>query len=462
MIIILVPIVVGATDNKTSDAGIVDPFLVIKTFDQFAERKLWPDFDPRQLPIAIYDGNRTLLLRHPSPTEEFQPLAGHDGVWVFEGRHQAMRWNSTAPIGEVRTATLVLTIEPGRAVELEASYLLHEVFHLFSKQRHPTWSPNEMLRYSYPIADQESYFLLIYEEELLARAVEADDDDVAASWAMAALTARRDRVRSLAPEHLEYDNALEMQEGTAVYMARLVVDKVRDTSRLREERPPESIRWRFYDTGAALAALLDRLDPDWKHELEARPEVTMAELLETALASRKVTPRVIEKSDLEALLTRAEIGIAELAARREQLRRDFSASGIRIVVVAGTEPLQIRPGQFNPLALEILDQGEVLHYGQLTLTTADGQIEYKNPYYRRGTVAGVLALTTPASDQHPLLHGLSRAAFTGFAGGPSVKQCQGEVLIEADGLTISFRGARVTTSENEIVVVLPDAKEAAS
>ena len=67
--------------------GVVDPFAVVATLDRFAETPLWPGFEPSEYPLAIYDGERTLLLRHPSPPEEFTPLEGHEGVRAVAGRH---------------------------------------------------------------------------------------------------------------------------------------------------------------------------------------------------------------------------------------------------------------------------------------------------------------------------------------------------------------------------------------
>jgi len=444
--------------HATEIPEIVDPFTVIEALDRFGQQQLWPGFDPRLHPIAIYDGEKTLLLRHPNPPEGFTPLVAQERTWAFEGRHQAMRWNSTASIGGEMTATLMLTNEPGRAVELEASYLLHEVFHLYSKPRHLSWRPDEMARYSYPMDSEENFYLLILEEEALARAVEADRPEVAANWAATALAAREQRIEQLDPEHLAYEIALEMQEGTAVYMARLAVNDVRDITRLREWRAPEEIRWRFYDTGAALAALLDRFDPRWKNRLEAAPDMTLSGLLGTALTERQIGIAGFTNDELNTLRQRAESGIAELAAKRRQLRDDFASRTIRVVVISGIESdlLQLRPGAFDPLALEVLDRGEVLHYGRMTLVTSAGQVVYKNPYYKRGAVAGVLALTTPIGDQHPLLDGFSSITITGFTEKPCVQQLEGEVLIEAEGLGVSFHGAELSVSEKEIIVRLPD------
>ena len=442
-----------AATGDDDGAGIVDPFAVITKLHGFAGLPLWPGFDPSKHPVAIYDGERTVLLRHPDPPEEFTPLEGHTGMWVYAGRHAAMRWNSNVDLNGVRTATLVLTIQPGRAVDLEASFLLHEVFHVFSKPRHPTWTPNEMHRYSYPMDDVENYSLLLMEEEALARALEAEEDTVASGWAAAALRWRRQRSNGMAEEHRKFEMALEMQEGTAVYVARLALGMPRDTTRLRETLSPEEIRWRFYDTGAALAAMLDLLDPSWKDRLEAEPELAMDALLAEALRRRDTVLAELPVLESTSIYARAEQAVAELNAHRARLRRDFLSRRPRVVVMASgsDEPLQLI--DFDPLALEILSGGEALHSRHLTLETPTGKIEIENSGFERGSFQGVVSLTAPAG-AHPFLDGVTRVTVSGFVGKPEVGHKDDVVSIEAKGLTLSFQGAVVHTAGEEIQVQL--------
>ncbi|MDM7915603.1 MAG: hypothetical protein QUU85_10120, partial [Candidatus Eisenbacteria bacterium] len=61
---------------------------------------LWPGFDPLAVPLAVYDGARTTLFRHPSPPPEFRSLPGSaPPASVFEGRYGAMTANTSAEIG---------------------------------------------------------------------------------------------------------------------------------------------------------------------------------------------------------------------------------------------------------------------------------------------------------------------------------------------------------------------------
>ncbi|MEZ0472304.1 hypothetical protein [Luteimonas salinilitoris] len=47
---------------------------------EHAGEGLWPGFDPLAVPLAVYDGKRTFLFRHPSPPEGFVPVPDTDPV----------------------------------------------------------------------------------------------------------------------------------------------------------------------------------------------------------------------------------------------------------------------------------------------------------------------------------------------------------------------------------------------
>ena len=456
----ILALTVGLALTGTADDGqIVNPFEVIATFDRFSKMDLWPGFEATAYPVAVFDGQRTLLFRHPDPPDEFQPLEGHEGVWASPGKHPAMRWNSNADIGGTTTATLLLTIEPGRSVEYEAHILFHEVFHLFSKPLHPTWRPNEMWRYSYPMDDIDNYRQLLLEEEALARAVSSETDNSAASWTAAALAIRTQRTVKLSEEHRTFETALELQEGTAVYMGRSAIGIADDTGRLLEDRGPEGIRWRCYETGSSIAVVLDRLLPAWKQALDAEPDTSFTELLETAIAAREVTAATFTTEELTSVSNRAEAAIAGLEAERAAVYEGFSGRGKRVVVRLADEDEQLGTGRFNPMAVEVLNHGEVLQAHFLTADHPRGEVSLQNPRYVRGSLDGVVALTTPVSEDHPFLYGYRQIAVSGFSGDPTVVRDGNVVTIEAEGLKLVFNGARVDTHNEELVItVLPAAE----
>lgn len=119
-------------------------------FDRLATLPLWPGFEPLKTPVAIYDGERTILVRHPSPPAEFKPEADFQ---VFPGRHPAMNANNGVDLGGVKTATLIVHPDAGPSAREWASTLIHETFHVFQRQRHPTWQGNEGELFLHPTGD---------------------------------------------------------------------------------------------------------------------------------------------------------------------------------------------------------------------------------------------------------------------------------------------------------------------
>lgn len=66
----------GLSTRAAAENELVDPFEVISALDHASEMNLWPGFYASTYPIAIYDGERTLLLRHPDPPKKFEPTEG--------------------------------------------------------------------------------------------------------------------------------------------------------------------------------------------------------------------------------------------------------------------------------------------------------------------------------------------------------------------------------------------------
>lgn len=451
LIVVAVAVLVAACPAGAAAGEIVDPFAVIEAFDRFGAMEIWPGYEAGRQPIAIFDGERTLLLHHPAPPEGFEPLAGHEGVLAWPGRHPAMRWNSTVEIGGLRTATLLLTIEPGRDVETEASILLHEAFHVWSKPRHPTWRPNENDRYSYPVGDATNYLDLLLEEEALARALEAETGDEAAAWAAAALATRLERTARLEPEHRGFENALELQEGTAVYVARTALGTALDTERLRESQPPQGIRWRCYEVGAAAAALLDRLQPAWKARIEAQPDLTFTQLLQSALTGRKMVPAKLSADEIAAIEARAEEGIRGLREQRASRYEEFRSRPHRVTIEIGPDVEPFRLANFDPINLEILDGGEALHLHGIVLERPGGRVQIDNPRFVRRSFTGVLALTSPAG-AHPFTGGVVRVEVAGMEQAPTVHAEDGVVTIEGEGVSASIDGAEIVSREGGTMI----------
>ena len=447
-------VVQAAQATGQSPSAAPDVFAFVRALDEAAARGVWPGFNPSGIPVALYDGEHTMLLRHPSPPPEFSPMAGRQGVFLAKGRHPAVTSNSTREIGGVRTATVIAT--PAQPVERTMLAVVEEVFHVFWLARHPSFRPNEMARYAYPLDDVENLGRLVAEDEALARALEAQRIDDAAGWAADALAIRRERVPGLAEDVRAYETSLEMMEGTANYVARVSVGEPasRTAERLRAPRPAEDVRWRFYDTGAALCLLLDRLSAGWQERSDRQPALTVVELMDEALRGRDAAADAFSSADTAGFQARAAAGIADLGVRRQRLLvelRERQGGRVVIEVMPGAEPFRVQ--RFDPINLMVLDAGAIAHANYLSLSVPQGSVELTNPGFVRGSFGGTVSVTEDAG-RHPLSDGIRRLTIAGLQGVPTVGGDEGTVKVEAPGVRLMLRGAEAHVDGALIRVVV--------
>jgi len=432
-----------------------DVFAFVRTLDASGELRLWPGFDPAGMPIALFDGDKTILLRHPNPPPEFSPLPDRPGVLFVKGRHPAVVSNSVVEMGGVLTGTVLAT--PNESIHGTLLACIEEVFHAFWRPRHPSFRPDEIARYGYPIDDLENLIQLIAEDEALARAIEAAGDAEAAGWAATAFRIRAERTASLPDDVRAYETALETMEGTANYVSRLSLGETPGLTaeRLRQARPADGIRWRFYDTGAAVCLLLDRVVPGWKARTEREPALAIGELLGAELARRQVAPAEFATSETEGFRGKAEERIADLSRSRRELRADVLARpGTRVLIelAAGSEPFRIE--RFDPMSLSILDQGEVVHANYLTLRVGGGSVEVTNPDFVRRSFVGTVCLTV-SGGRHPITGGIRRLTVVGMRTAPRLTRADGVVKIDSPELRASLPGADVQVDGQTIRITLP-------
>jgi hypothetical protein len=433
---------VPAADEPRANPG--DAFAVVSEADRLAERDLWPGFDPRAVAVAIYDGERTLLFRHPAPPAGFQPVPDRPAVWTFPGRYPSVTANSSAEIGGVATATLV---PASRAVSLreQAGILIHEAFHVFQREHHPAWQPNEVELFTYPVDDPELLALRRMEAEALRRALTAERRADAVCWGITASTLRRDRFARMPAGAAAYERGTESFEGLANYVESRATG-VPDSAVLRRgEYAPDAIRQRGYATGTAIARLLDRFSPDWRTEVATRDTAALDVLLAETLAAAETggSGCALPAAEASRIQATAAADVHGLRARRADQRDAFLAQpGWTLVVEAPGTPLF--PQGFDPLNVQNVHPGEVLHSRWLKLGNQAGAVE----------VLGHVALTRAAGD-HPLFNGVRRLTVAGLAGEPTITEADGVLTLQADGIRGELRGATVERAGQNLTVRLP-------
>ena len=404
---------------------------MVAAFDRMTAHPLWPGFEPARIPLAIFDGRDTFLVRHPSPPRGARRVSESPPIDRLPGRDPAITANSSAVIGGVPNATLLLAAGQERSADQNGAVLVHEAFHVFQAARHPTWNGNEAELFTYPVDDPVVLRERDLEERALVRALAAGEPGTSC-WASVALEARGRRFARLGEGAIGYERGTELKEGLARYLQNRAAGEKASIVPLA----PEQIRDRAYATGAALAELLDRAAPGWRETLEAGRAASLDQLLAARLAARTgpaaaAPPCGWSPAETADADRRARTAAAGVGRGRADARRAFDAApGWRLVVTAGREPLW--PQGFDPLNVRRVGAGALLHTRFLKLGNQSGTVE----------VLGHTSLSE-AAGAHPLFKGVRRLVIGGLDREPSARDQAGALTIDADGIALVLRGARL-------------------
>jgi len=412
---------------------------ILAEFDRLAVQPLWPNFAPGKTPLEIYDGERTILVRHPSPPPEFQK---EGDLWVFAGRHPSVKANTSIELGGVQTATLEIDPRSARDSRAWASIVIHETFHVFQRERHPAWSGNEAELFLYPMEDAGPLAVRRLETEAFRRALAAKELQEAACWTRRALDERRDRFSKLPAGAVGYEQGTELNEGMANFVENLSLGKTQGPDLPASEYAAGDVRSRAYSIGFAQAALLDRFDPAWRQALEGGQATSLDELLARAVAGKPATACGFKPEEIAAASEHAKTDVLRLAQTRRESREAFlGRSGWKLEI---TTAKPFMPQGFDPLNVSLVAKGEILHRRFVKLGNEDSTLE----------VLGREALTQ-AAGEHPLFNGIREIQVTGLPAEPKVTQEGDFVVIAAEGVTARLKGAKVEKGERALKVTVP-------
>lgn len=411
---------------------------------------LWPGFDPLAIPLAIYDGTRTWLFRHPARPPDFEPSSiSSIRSDVREGRHPAVTSNTSADIGGTMTATLLAdgTNAKRTAAEL-AAVAIHEAFHVFQRKNHPTWQANEGDLFLYPVEDANLLALRRLESEALRRALATTNSARAACLGRLAVDYRTQRFAAMDSAFAAYERGTELNEGLATYVqlrafGRTTVDIP------RQEFAAGDVRLRSYTIGPAIAFLLDRMRPGWQHSLEAHDRQRLDEVLAGALVGAVASPNggcAIRAADVATIRRTARRDAAAVVTKRVARRRAFDARKEWRVVVIAADGRPLWPQEFDPLNIERV-KGGILHTRFLTI----GNDHCKATAIDEDGV-DIDALTEGAGE-HPLFNGVRRVVVAGLAM-PAITIEGDRVTVKAPGLQLDCAGATFQQLESAVVVTL--------
>jgi hypothetical protein len=382
--------------------------------------------------VAIFDGSRTYLFRHPRPPAGYAAVSGRSDVVIREGRDPAITANTSASLGGVSTGTVMLGA--GGSARDAAALAVHELFHVYQRARHPSWQGNEADLFTYPVDDSAALALRREETSALAEAVRAGSADSVRCWGRAFLDARGRRFAVVGAAAAAYERGTELNEGLAQYVERraggtpIALDST--------DAPAADVRRRAYAVGAALGAVLDRVRPEWRDVLERSADKATPPL--DSLLAEAADPRESSASSCGAMpaaralwAAQASRDVRALVEERTRARTEYLArAGWRIVVEAEGGPFF--PQGFDPLNVSRLSPTEILHSRFLKLQGPLGALD----------VLGTSTLTEGTPGQHPLFAGVRRVTITGLTVPPSMRDSADVLVVETGGVALRLRGAR--------------------
>jgi len=245
----------------------------------------------------------------------------------------ALDWN-----GQSGNATAVsFTANMTSVVPL---FLLHEAFHTHQARLRGSESKRfvELSNPEFPDSSFVDLALLNLESAYLARALTASQKSTLRSTALTALGIRMRRCALLGDEECARQRAMELKEGTAAYVASLLLDRapgerasvnVRDSLArmlvaLRDMSHLE--RWHYYTSGHAWLLLLEEFGPpEWKARVElSSPDMVLTEVLGLMPGEADSLFDAAQLTDAwtVAQATARDVFVAEMA-RRDSVERAF-------------------------------------------------------------------------------------------------------------------------------------------
>jgi len=356
---------------------------VMREHAVIAEINLWPGFNVKEIPVAVYDSVNTWLFFTDHAPEGFRKADDFDGAFIFEGQYPLVWGNSVARFGEDWTASSVLSNYSRRTNERYtpkdlAGIIIHEQFHVFQRTKHPGWRQNDGVLLFYPEETTEALFLRRIEKEAFKRAVLSQDKKETAGWASVAMAYRNERLEVVPVQFGNYERDLQRTEGLSDYIERIArgVDPL-NASNMTNGIAPAGIRDLGYWEGRWIAMILDRLSTDWKMQLENNDTLFLEEILKNVLSDLPARRQSFSQAETSKIRSESEIAFSEWQNRKaKEIESYINLPGYSIEISSITHPLNIRI--FEPLEIEILPERTVYHRVIFSAANQEGNIRVLN------------------------------------------------------------------------------------
>lgn len=372
-----------ANAQQDGNVAVADIRRVMSEHSGIAKESLWPGFNIKKIPVAVYDSINTWLFFSDYAPDGFEPTKGNSDVYIFKGQYPLVRGNSIARFGETWTATSILSNYSRRTNERYtpkdmAGIIVHEQFHIFQRTRHQGWRQNDGVLLFYPKETKDALFLRRVEKETFKRAVTASDQKDIVGWASVALDYRKERLEKVSEEYVQYEKELQLTEGLSDYIERVArgLDPL-NASNITNGIAPAGVRDLGYWEGRWIAMICDRLNPGWKMNLESNDTLFLEQILGSLLNDYSYRKKNLSKKELSIIKSAVEEDYKEWQLKTaEEVERYGNLSGYHIEINSLSNPLNIRI--FEPLEIEILSDGAVFHRVIFSAANERGNIRILN------------------------------------------------------------------------------------
>jgi hypothetical protein len=367
-IVFLITIFKGTDSCSQSEniRPVEDVFKVMGIVKQSVENPLWPGFNVSEIPVMVFDSINTWLFFSNIQPDGFTGVKDHKEIFMFTGQYPLVRGNSIIRVGDKWIAASVFSTYSRRtgdrysAKDL-AGIIIHEQFHIFQRNIHPQWRQNDGLLLLYPTETKEALFLRRIEKEAFKRAVISDKPGEIAGWVKEALSYREQRLNMINSLFSRYEMELQRTEGLSDYIEKIArgLDPL-NASDITNGIASAGVRDLGYVEGRWIAMILDRLSPDWKSVLEANDTLYLEDILKKVTSVMPGNAISFNSGEIDKIRAEADDDFFKWKEMKKQEIEEFNdMPGFRIRINASSKPLSIRI--FEPLEIEILDDGSVYH-----------------------------------------------------------------------------------------------------
>jgi len=420
------------SQNK-QDRPVADVFSVFETIEQINDNSYWPNFIVSEIPVMVFDSINTWIFYSTIIPDGFIEVEDHKGLYKYMGQHPLVRGNSIVKVDNSWIATSIMssyskrTGEKYNATDL-AGIIIHEQFHVFQRTKHRGWRQNDGYLLLYPTETQESLFLRRIEKEAFKRAVLSNKPSEIAGWVKEALNLREQRLKLIDSVFGLYEKELQRTEGLSDYIEKVVrgVDPL-NASDITNGIAPAGVRDLGYVEGRWIAMILDKLNPDWKIELEQNDALYLEDILKNEIKDLPYESINFSSFEIDKFKTDAETDFKKWNIKKnEEVKQLNDVSGFRIEINASSKPLAIRI--FEPLEIEILENRSVYHRLIFAAGNESGTLRIRNQ---------------PSISWFDNSLGIVKVVFSDLKESPEIIENENRILINNNNVTIDLKYSKI-------------------